>query len=895
MKKFAFIESNTTGTGKLFVAKAIEKGYEVLFLTDNALRYPFLAELMVVPIIIDTSHAKTVLSYLKTIDSLEAIFSSSEYFIETASYVATHLGLPGNNVNAVRDCRDKWVLSQTLRRADIATPVSHLITALSEAEKGLPHLHFPVVLKPASGSGSVGVKRCDTEDDYRQHMQQLLSHSANERGSPLAPRVLVQEYIGGSEYSVEVLSVNQDHQVLGMTQKYLGPEPYFVEIGHDFPAKLAEDKEQQIKDTVIKAMSAMGLTLGAAHVELRLYNERVYIIEINPRLAGGMIPALMQEALNIDILDLVLDLHGGKSIQVNPQPLHYASIRFLIPPHAGVLKEIKQVANVSMMRGVKEVVINKKVGEKTTCFGDYRDRIGFVIASGDDMESSRNNVTAAFNHIQMLVETERVTNVSETGRLSKSLHPEALAIVNRPLSEAALHQELDLLTAIDEAHLLMLSQQKIAPLKKVRQVLAEIRSMKESHYAIFKHREALRGIYLLYESILIEKLGMEVGGIIHMGRSRNDINATLFKLSSRVLYQTVYQSLWKLRLTILQQAECHLNVRMPIYSQFQPALPGSYAFYLLAIEKALARDQESLQQAYALLAASSLGAGAGCGTSFPIDQQLTAKWLGFESVATNALDAIASRDLGLRLLSTLSIVGTTLSRIAQDYQLWTMQELAFFSLPDELTGGSSMMPQKKNPYLLEKIKGKALIPTGQLMTSLATMQKTPFTNSVEVGTEALTDFAKSFNAITEVCTLLQLIIEKALPSIENMSRSAENGLTAALSVTEILVKSGMPFREAHYKVGDTISVALRNKVNPLEAIYRLIPHSYDTDWTDTFHYGGGCAAPVVRKQLDEALLTLQQDGTWMQIKIAFWNESTILRKLAMDNLLFQLDEINDHE
>jgi argininosuccinate lyase len=888
--KIVFIESNTTGTGKIFAEKAIKKGYEVIFLASDPARYHFLSELMILAVKIDTSDKEEVLSYLQKLDSIEGVFSSSEYFIETTAFIAKQLGLPCNNSLAINACRDKAELCNKLLANNIKTPQSQLITTLAEANTLLEKLHFPVVIKPASGSGSIGVKLCEDKEAYLYHIQQLLSENTNERGNKIEPRILVQEYILGDEYSVEVLASGQQYDIIGITQKYLGKPPYFVETGHDFPAQLAQETEQKIHATVKSALSVMGFTFGAAHIELRIFNNEAYIIEINPRLAGGMIPALIHESLGIDILELVLDLHCGKSIEYKQTQKRYTSIRFVIPNTTGTIQQIKFNQSPATIQGLKIHALTKSAGDITTQYGDYRDRIGYVIASGNDITESRRNADNALQSISLIINANSNNQHSgQTGRVNKPLHPVALSIINHSASPESLAKELGYLTSIDESHLLMLLHQKIIPKQTILTILKEIKSLKDSNFETIKHQVSLRGSYLLYENALIEKLGMDVGGVVHTGRSRNDINATLFKLTTRELYKNSYQALWKLRQTILHIAQNSQNIHMPVYSQFQTALPGSYAYYLIAIEEALARDQAAFKTLYDQLAQSPLGAAAGCGTSFPINPTLTAKYLGFDTINPIALDAIASRDLALRLLSCLSMTGTTLSRIAQDYQLWTTQEFAFFELPDDLSGSSSMMPQKKNPYLLEKIKGKSILPTGQLMSTLAIMQKTPFSNSVEVGTEALEGFDRSFKAIIESSTLLNLMIANMQAIEENMHKSSINGLTTAVCVTESLVKSGIPFREAHHRVGQAISDAIKLKHHPLDAIYQLIPdHTKREDlsyWTNTFAFGGGCSQDSVKDQIISANHRLKSDGIWLQKIDTHWNKSNELRHRTIEDLL----------
>lgn len=885
-QKIVFIESNTTGTGKLFVEKALKKGHEVIFLATDVTRYPFLADLMVLPIQLDTTDVKKIVDLLKPMDQVIAVFSSSEYFISIAAQVALQLRLPGNDPHAISACRDKAVLAEKLIANNIATPISKLITTLDDAKSTLQSLRFPVVIKPASGSGSIGVKLCYDEHQYSEHILSLLLSDKNERGNTIPARILVQEYIQGPEYSVEVIAQHGEYHVLGVTQKYLSQEPYFVETGHDFPAVIDLEFEKHITDTVKRALTIMGLTVGAAHIELRYYQNKVYIIEINPRLAGGMIPALIQEALGIDVIDLVLNLYCNQPIDCHADQHRYASIRFIIPVSAGTIRDIRYNKSLTNLPGLTHFVINRSIGDTVTQYGDYRDRIGYVISVGDTIEESRSIANSSLKQITIDIDCNQSY---ATGRLKKTLHPDALQIVNNVLSDDSLVREFTWLSAINEAHLLMLMKQNIIGKDIIVKIIRQIQYYKSNNFSDIKNQPMLRGTYLAYESHLIESLGMEIAGVIHTGRSRNDINAILFKLLARDLYINIYKILWSLRQTILLQAKQYMTVTMPIYSQFQTALPGSYAYYLLAIESELARDLESFQLLYHNLMQSPLGAGAGAGTSFPIDPKVTANYLGFTEVNANALDAVASRDLALQLLSNLSITGTTLSRIAQDYQLWTTQEFSLFELPDELSGGSSMMPQKKNPYLLEKIKGKSILPTGQLMSMLAIMQKTPFSNSVEVGTEALQGFESSFKSIIDAATLLKLIIAQAKPVEENMLRSCKNGLTMSVCVTETLVKSGIPFREAHTRVGEAISIALDNHESPYDAICKLLPDNTPVielnEWRNAFEFGGGCSQDSVLTQINLAEKRLRSDSHWLHNAIYHWNTAHQLRQREIVELL----------
>ncbi len=476
------------------------------------------------------------------------------------------------------------------------------------------------------------------------------------------------------------------------------------------------------------------------------------------------------------------------------------------------------------------------------------------------------------------------------GRLKKTLDPAAHAIVFPIKPEEALRQELTTLSTLNEAHLVSLHTTKLLDPEKIKKLLETIQSFRQEDFASLLKEQSHRGAYLLFENHLIDTLGMDIAGSIHIARSRNDMNATTFKLNLRKSYSTIYQNLVKLRETLLAQAKKYQHIAMPVYSQYQVAQVGTYAYYLLAIEEALARDQMHLTSLYSSLDECPIGAAAGCGSSFANDSQLTASLLGFTKCCNNALDAVASRDLALRVASVTSIMTTTLSRITQDLQVWTTQEFNFFELPDEICGGSSMMPQKKNPYLLEIIKGKAASLNGLLTQALTAMHNTPFSNSVEVGTEALQNFESILKNAADALTLTELFIRQTVPIEANMLNSISKGLAFSTGLAETLVKEKkMSFREAHQKIGKTITDAMDRKADPANAIFKLSNQSLaEKDaihWAGINEFGGGPGKQAIQSALERAKKRLKLDLAWMS-KLEFtWIIADQKLQMAIQKIL----------
>lgn len=460
-------------------------------------------------------------------------------------------------------------------------------------------------------------------------------------------------------------------------------------------------------------------------------------------------------------------------------------------------------------------------------------------------------------------------DINSTGRLKKPLNARAHAIVFPIKEKIFLLKEFEIISLLNEAHLVCLLKLKLLPLNSVKKILRLISELRGMNFSPLFREVDVRGSYLLFENYLIKKLGIDVSGSLHIGRSRNDMNATAFKLNLRNHYRKIFGDLCTLRSTLLNKASQYIDVAMPVYSQFQVAQVGTYGYYLLAFEEALARDQHYIMGLFFSMDECPMGAASGCGTSFPIDYPFIASLLGFSRSANNALDAVADRDLALRVLSALSIVGTHISRTMQDYQLWTTQEFSFFSLPDDVCGSSSAMPQKKNPYLFEIVKGKSASINGSLVQSLTAMHNVPFGNSVEVGIEALRGLDFVLKDMSDILALTDLLISKALPIPEAMLHSINKGVAMATGVAEALVKEkSVTFRHAHYDIGSKIHEAVNLGIPPINAIYSLLdisPMKYkEIQWANANEYGGGTGKRSMQMAHHSATKKLQEDCKWMK-------------------------------
>ena len=409
--------------------------------------------------------------------------------------------------------------------------------------------------------------------------------------------------------------------------------------------------------------------------------------------------------------------------------------------------------------------------------------------------------------------------MENTGRILHTVSPSARRILFGPTSGESVAAELRYIAQVDRAHVIMLCECKIISEAAACRLLSEIGELEASGFAPLANVQAPRGLYLAYEDFLMRRLGEDIGGVLHTARSRNDLNATTLRLRLRTPYLRLLREVLRLQVTLIRRASRYDGVVMPAYTHYQAAVPISYGHYLAGVASALERDIKGIFEAFAGLNDCPLGAGAVGGTSLPIDQQRTTTLLGFERAVSHSIDAVASRDLILRILAAASVLGVTVSRLASDLLLWTTAEFGFLSLPDQLVGSSSMMPQKRNPYLLEHVQGRSALVLGAFVSSATAMHAKPFTNSISVGTEAVSPVWNALQSLTEALILARLVVAGAKPQPAAMLQRAIDGYTPATEFANRLVtETGMPFRSAHHLVGSLISSAAQNGQEPLNQL-----------------------------------------------------------------------------
>jgi argininosuccinate lyase len=329
---------------------------------------------------------------------------------------------------------------------------------------------------------------------------------------------------------------------------------------------------------------------------------------------------------------------------------------------------------------------------------------------------------------------------------------------------------------------------------------------KEIEEGKFQFKKELEDIHMNIEHRLTEIIG-NVAGKLHTARSRNDQVATDFKLFVRHEITEISSIIKEILKTIIKKAEDNIEVIMPAFTHLQNAQPILFSHHLMAYFEMFKRDLSRLSDCSKRLNQSPLGCAALAGTSFPINRFQTAKDLGFDEPCANSMDGVSDRDFTLEFLSCLSILSIHLSRIGEEIVLWMSRGFDFISLPDSLTSGSSIMPQKKNPDGAELIRGKSGRIIGSLMTLLTVLKSLPLTYSKDMQE----DKEPVFDAVENIkkCLIItNAMISEMTIKAENMKKMAENGFSTATDLADWLVANlNIPFRQAHNITGQIVKLA----------------------------------------------------------------------------------------
>lgn len=324
-----------------------------------------------------------------------------------------------------------------------------------------------------------------------------------------------------------------------------------------------------------------------------------------------------------------------------------------------------------------------------------------------------------------------------------------------------------------------------------------------------KLRAADEDIHLSIEKRLHEKIG-KAAGRLHTARSRNDQVVLDLRLFLRDEIGIILKLLKNMQKCILNLAEKNINVVMPGFTHLQHAQPVLFSHHIMTYFWMLERDRERLVNCLTGVNCMPLGAGALAGTALATDRKFLAKLLGFSSVCEHSIDAVSDRDFVLEFLSSCAILMMHLSRLSEELIMWASSEFDFIRIDETVLTGSSMMPQKKNPDVPELIRGKCGRVYGNLISSLTMMKGLPlsYNRDLQEDKEPLFD---TVDTLKKCLVTFPVFLKSLSLNVDRLTCMAGEGFTAATDIVEHLAAKGVPFREAHRRVGKLVLYCIKNK------------------------------------------------------------------------------------
>ncbi|HUE69502.1 MAG TPA: argininosuccinate lyase [Pirellulaceae bacterium] len=412
------------------------------------------------------------------------------------------------------------------------------------------------------------------------------------------------------------------------------------------------------------------------------------------------------------------------------------------------------------------------------------------------------------------------------------------------------------------AHAQMLAKVGLLTEDECRQICSALAQIKtEIETGVFPpFRQELEDIHMHIEQALIDRLG-DVGRKLHTGRSRNDQVSTDLRLWTRAALDRIDGRLLELQKAFIGRCDRDLDVILPGYTHLQRAQPVLASHYWLAYVEKLARDRQRVADCRRRTNISSLGVAALAGSTLPIDRHDVAQRLGFEGVAANSLDVSSDRDFAVESVFVLSLIAAHLSTWAEEWILWSTTEFGILNLPQEFCTGSSIMPQKINPDVLELTRGKTGRVIGNLQTLLVLIKGLPlaYNRDLQEDKPALFD---SFDTVEACLELAAPLVAGAELNRETISARLNRGHLDATALMEHLIRRGIPQRTGHHLVGQLVRTATEKNVTlaelPLAEFQRAEPTLdagvYEVLGVEkavqAYRSYGSSAPAEVRKQID---------------------------------------------
>jgi argininosuccinate lyase len=482
-------------------------------------------------------------------------------------------------------------------------------------------------------------------------------------------------------------------------------------------------------------------------------------------------------------------------------------------------------------------------------------------------------------------------------------HPDYARYVLEPAFHDSQRHLFAHMIAANEAHTLMLAATGILPDDHASALLAALRRVADAGPEAFAYVPEVEDLFFAVERKLIEIAGPDAGGNLQIARSRNDLAAGMNRMLLRERLLAARQQVLDLRSVLLNLIAEHIETLMPGITHTQPAQPTTLAHYLLGVLGPLERDSDRLAHAWGRTNRSAFGVAAFTTTSFPIDRELTARLLGFDGLVENGYDAVGASDHLLESVHALVNSVGSLSRFVYDLLVWARQDVDILRIDDAFIQISSIMPQKRNPVVLEHIRVRIGWVYGDASTVETIVHNAAFGDTNDVEDPMFVPLNRAFDAAGMVYRLLAAVLASATFNVAGMAARAGEGNTTATALADALVREhGIPFRSAHTIVsrlvsrtmadGSVITAALVNEVSgsvldqPLEVSPAFVAEALDPwGFVNARTVPGGPAPKTVSAAIAAARARWEADRTALALDKARVANATAERSRRIEALV----------
>ena len=471
-----------------------------------------------------------------------------------------------------------------------------------------------------------------------------------------------------------------------------------------------------------------------------------------------------------------------------------------------------------------------------------------------------------------------------SGESSTFPHPLYEKYVLKPFYRDAEAYYYQPMMAANRAHVVMLYRCQILTLENAQALLSALELIEFRGLTGLGYQSGVEDLFFTIERQLIEIVGSAYGGNLQLARSRNDLGYALTRLAIRPLLLASMQSLLEMRRVCLDFARQHLDTLMPGYTHTQPAQPTTMAHYMAAITAFLERDTARFQFAYATNNRSPLGAAALTGTGFPVDRELSRQLLGFDSVLASTYDSIGASDNLTDSAAALTSLGINLSRFTHDMLFWATRESSAVRIDDSFIQISSIMPQKRNPVVLEHLRARLSRMVSYAHGIALQCHSIPYGDTQDIEDEIFPLLFGGLETSVEILELYAAVMETLHVNVDHLRQRAIAGFTTVTELADTLVRQAqLPFREAHSIVSRTVAYALEHQLEPaqingalvadissqtigrrIDLSDSVIQHALDPAAFVAARVGtGGASASATQAVIEQQHVQLERDNQWL--------------------------------